>query len=322
MRARTFGPLVLFLVALGVGLVPSPLLGQSGEPGTTDIIIMSGNATPSNLQVSIGSSVNWINNDSIEHSITLEYGEDGFVFSSFALAPGDQFTAAFPDAEVVIFRSEDDPRVTGTITIGTPPPTPTTVPAATATTAAPAATATSAAATATSPAPQPTATTAAPIATATSPAQAATPTRTATRPAATPTRTATRPASTATAPGGPNATSTPRPATATPRPAIATPVPGTISTSTPAASSTTQGSEVSTATPTAQSSAVAGTPIPTPPPPSAGGLGLVAEGGTSGFVWMALLGAALMAFALSALFWAGSNKRISFEWTGRNERKK
>lgn len=76
--------------------------------------------------------------------------------------------------------------------------------------------------------------------------------------------------------------------------------------------STTEPVIATTATPTA-TSAVAPTSIPTPPPPSAGGLGLVADGGPTGTLWLGFLGAAVMMLAMSALLHSGSRKRILIE---------
>lgn len=299
MRVRTFGPLLLLLTALGAGLVPAPLFGQSGEPGTHDIVIASGTASPSAVQIGVGSSVRWVNNDSVSHELVLEFS-DGFIFPLLDLQPGADFTLVFTEAETVLFRSENDPGVQGTITVGTPSTTPTATTVPPTATSAPASTATAAPATSTP--------------TTVSAANTATPSPTSPS------------GSTATATSVAAATNTPAPPasspTSPPTQGAETPSPSTpAATATPPVSSTTEGSEAATSTPTSDSTAVAGTPMPTPPPPSAGGLGLVADGSPSGFAWLALLGAAVMAFAASALFWSGSSKRITFERPGRNQPK-
>ncbi len=115
------------------------------------------------------------------------------------------------------------------------------------------------------------------------------------------------------------ATATPRPATATPTPRVATATPPpptstpTNPVSTAVANTTSEPVVATTATATPTTQVAATTPIPTPPPPAAGGLGLVAEGGPGGVLWLGILGAAVMTFAISALLYSGSKNRITFE---------
>ncbi len=169
---------------------------------------------------SVGSSVRWINNDSIAHELVLDFS-DGVSSPLLDLQPGADFTLAFSDAETVTFRSEDDPGVTGTIVVGSSAPAPTatsTTAASTATTVAPTATSTTV--------PQSTATTQpANTATATTAASTATPT--------------TAPQSTATSPAGGSATATPTTPAGASATSTATTQPAT--TATAAASTVTHG---------------------------------------------------------------------------------
>lgn len=99
----------------------SELNAQSGEPNTQDIVITSGSASPSVVQVPAGASIRWINMDAKSHELVLEFS-DGFELPLITLEPGSDFTMAFTDSEALLFRSLSDPGVSGSITVGTATP--------------------------------------------------------------------------------------------------------------------------------------------------------------------------------------------------------
>lgn len=238
MGSRRSLSLVAISIVVFFGVLPGAVRAQSGEPNTQDIVITSGSASPSVVQVPVGASIRWINMDAKSHELVLEFS-DGFELPLLTLQPGSDFTMAFTDSEALLFRSLNDPGVSGSITVGTASPVST-----------------------------PTPTIGGIV------------------------RSATAVATSPSAAAGP-ATSTPRPAGTANATAVATRQP------------------VEAATPTRNS--VGSTPVATPPPPAAGGLGLVAERSSGGFFWLGILGAAVMAFAVSALLFSGSKKRITFE---------
>lgn len=236
MSVRLFLPIVALCLLAGVVAVPAGLRAQTGEPNTQNIGITRGNASPSVVQVPVGASIRWVNNDTKVHELVLKF-DDGFVLPLPDLEPGADFTMAFTDAESLLFRSVNDPGVRGTITIGTR----------------------------------------APIATNT----------------LAPSANAPLPAATVFDPPGPEATAT--------------------ATRTIVAIGTTEAVSVGISTVSPTDEVVPATPIPTPPPPEAGGLGLVADRSRVGVLWLGFLGAAVMALAASSLLLSGSRKRITVE---------
>jgi plastocyanin len=69
--------------------------------------------TPNNLEVAVGTTVTWINNDTTQHTVT----SDTNLFDSGPIDPGNKFTYTFTQAGTFAFHCTIQTSMTGTITV-------------------------------------------------------------------------------------------------------------------------------------------------------------------------------------------------------------
>src|ERR1700737_1497438 len=91
--------LTSLMTASGGGSLASPAQSSSGSPATVTIVpgasVMTTTAfSPNPVNVSVGTTVTWLNNDSTRHTSTA----DGGAWSSPIIAPGGQFSFTFQSA--------------------------------------------------------------------------------------------------------------------------------------------------------------------------------------------------------------------------------
>lgn len=95
---------------------PSP---TSGGPSSSVVIpvgaqsLGNGAFTPDELNVGIGTTVTWMNTDSIAHTST----SDTTGWDSGIVAPGGQFSRAFPTAGTFSYHCSIHPGMVGTIIV-------------------------------------------------------------------------------------------------------------------------------------------------------------------------------------------------------------
>lgn len=115
--------LILVALILSVSVACSsstPSTSPSPTPGSSvSASIVAGSSTltttayaPNPINVAVGGSVVWTNNDSTAHTSTA----DGGTWSSGSIAPGGTFTASFPTAGTFRYHCLIHPGMIGTVT--------------------------------------------------------------------------------------------------------------------------------------------------------------------------------------------------------------
>ena len=69
--------------------------------------------TPATLQVAVGTTVTWVNNDTVQHTVT----SDTKLFDSGPIEPGGKFTQTFTEAGTFAFHCSIHTSMTGSITV-------------------------------------------------------------------------------------------------------------------------------------------------------------------------------------------------------------
>ena len=88
---------------------------DDGNGGSTLNTISMKNAvfSPSSLQVNIGATVTWINDDNMVHTVTADNGS----FNSGDIAPGSRFSYTFSSTGTVSYHCSHHSGMTGTIIV-------------------------------------------------------------------------------------------------------------------------------------------------------------------------------------------------------------
>ena len=110
--------LITFLAMIAIAIAfygGAFLLSSSAEGETHTIIIVERKFSPSELKVSPGDTVQWINQDSVDHQIEISLT----TIQSPVLAPGDTWNWTFNNSESFVYYSTTDERdIQGTLIIG------------------------------------------------------------------------------------------------------------------------------------------------------------------------------------------------------------
>ena len=93
------------------GTTPTPVPSTAAAPNT--ITIASFQFTPATLQVTPGTTVTWVNNDSASHTVTA----DDQSFDAGTLAPGRNFTRVFDKAGTFAYHCNFHPSMKATVTV-------------------------------------------------------------------------------------------------------------------------------------------------------------------------------------------------------------
>src|SRR5204862_4891763 len=112
-RMRMTFAVMLLIAAMACGKSSSP---TSPTPTTVSATIVSGGYAPNPINISVGSSVTWMNNDTVAHSVVA----DGGSFSSGAIAPGGQYRYAFPSAGTFTYPAGANPSMVGLVNVSCP----------------------------------------------------------------------------------------------------------------------------------------------------------------------------------------------------------
>jgi plastocyanin len=102
----------LSLTGPGGGMGPSP--SDAAAPAAGSVTIQDFSFQPASLQVSVGATVTWTNQDSAGHTATAEDGS----FDSGTLKQGDTFSHTFDTAGTFAYICKIHPNMTATITVG------------------------------------------------------------------------------------------------------------------------------------------------------------------------------------------------------------
>ena len=100
---------------------PAPTTGGTTTGATSTVSIPVGAAglttaafVPNPVNIKVGDSVNWVNNDSIAHTSTAN---NGTTFNSGTIAPGGSFKATFNTAGSFQYHCAFHPGMVGTVTV-------------------------------------------------------------------------------------------------------------------------------------------------------------------------------------------------------------
>lgn len=105
--------LVVFITACGGSGSETTTTAGGGTGSANSITIDDFAYAPSELTVSVGSTVSWTNEQSASHTVTADDGE----FDSGTLAQGDEFSETFGTAGTFAYHCTIHPSMTATITV-------------------------------------------------------------------------------------------------------------------------------------------------------------------------------------------------------------
>jgi plastocyanin len=109
---------ILISVFLAIGCAGYQQNGDTGDNGedgaveTTNVIMEDIQFKPATIQISVGDTVTWTNEDSTEHTVTSDN------FDSGNLEQGETFTHTFDEAGVYDYQCTIHPSMTGTVIVG------------------------------------------------------------------------------------------------------------------------------------------------------------------------------------------------------------
>ena len=105
----------LAALALLVMVVMAPSAGAQGM--TTQVSIQDFFFSPANVSVPAGTTVTWVNDGNVPHTVTSDDGQ----FDSGVLMPGDSYTVMFKGQGTITYHCAIHPSMTGSVTVGAPP---------------------------------------------------------------------------------------------------------------------------------------------------------------------------------------------------------
>lgn len=96
-------------------LLALPLLPHSLQAQTVDVTIVDFTFMPADLEVEVGTTVRWTNNDAAPHTST----SDGGVWNSGTLSQGETFQYTFEAEGEYPYHCDIHPAMTATVTVNT-----------------------------------------------------------------------------------------------------------------------------------------------------------------------------------------------------------
>jgi plastocyanin len=98
---------------------PAPTAPSTGQTTTVSIPVGAIGLTttayaPNPVNIKVGDSINWVNNDSIAHTSTAN---NGTTFNSGTIAPGGSFKATFSTAGSFAYHCAFHPGMVGTVVV-------------------------------------------------------------------------------------------------------------------------------------------------------------------------------------------------------------
>ena len=103
-----------------VPAAPTAVPATPTPPPGAQVIQMQGSQfTPNNIQVPLGTTIIWLNNDTAPHTVTSgQPGSPNGTFDSGTLQPGGRFQFQPTTGGVYSYFSQTDPTMTGSISVG------------------------------------------------------------------------------------------------------------------------------------------------------------------------------------------------------------
>jgi plastocyanin len=108
---------LIYLAALALVLivVMAPSAGATGRT-TTTVSIQDFFFSPANVSVPAGTTVTWVNEGNVPHTVTSDDGQ----FDSGVLMPGDSYTVMFKGQGTITYHCSIHPSMMGSVTVGMP----------------------------------------------------------------------------------------------------------------------------------------------------------------------------------------------------------
>jgi plastocyanin len=106
---------LIYLAALALVLIVVMAPGATAT-GTTTVSIQDFFFSPANVSVPAGTTVTWVNEGNVPHTVTSDDGQ----FDSGVLMPGDSYTVMFKGQGTITYHCAIHPSMTGSVTVGTP----------------------------------------------------------------------------------------------------------------------------------------------------------------------------------------------------------
>lgn len=92
--------------------------GNAGTPGTNEVFIVSMAFSPASKTVAVGTTVKWINKESLTHTVTSgSPGSPSGIFNSGNLGQNGEFSFTFNQAGTFNYFCAIHPSMTGTIIV-------------------------------------------------------------------------------------------------------------------------------------------------------------------------------------------------------------
>jgi plastocyanin len=92
---------------------PAPGASTSATASDNTVSIKDMAFTPNNLQIKVGATVTWVNNDTVQHTVT----SDTKVFDSGPIEPGANFTYTFTQAGSFAYHCDIHKSMIATIAV-------------------------------------------------------------------------------------------------------------------------------------------------------------------------------------------------------------
>jgi plastocyanin len=111
---------LIYLAALALVLIVVMAPGATAQgmmTNTTQVSIQDFFFSPANVTVEPGTTVTWVNEGTVPHTVTSDDGQ----FDSGVLMPGDSYTVMFKGQGTITYHCMIHPSMTGSVTVGTPP---------------------------------------------------------------------------------------------------------------------------------------------------------------------------------------------------------
>jgi plastocyanin len=109
-RMKIAFAVTLLTAAMACGKGSSP---NAPTPTTQTAAIVSGGFTPNPINISVGSTVMWTNQDTAAHDIVANDG----AFNSGTIAPGGQYGYTFPAAGTFTYHDASNQNMVGTVNV-------------------------------------------------------------------------------------------------------------------------------------------------------------------------------------------------------------
>ena len=106
-------PTAATLMPLGMSMVGAADMPPGPAVTNNQVSIQNFSFGPGIIDVSVGTTVTWTNNDSVTHTVTAADGS----FDSSTLAPGQRFSTSFTTPGTYIYHCSIHPFMTGQVVV-------------------------------------------------------------------------------------------------------------------------------------------------------------------------------------------------------------